>query len=53
MVARDGGIRSDNLLDRSIRLGKMGTNGDVLADGEAKNAPRRGQLESVAENGGC
>lgn len=53
VVARDGGVRSDNLLDGSIRLRKVGANGDVLADGKTKNASGRGELESVAIRFAC
>ena len=37
VVARDWGVGTDDLLVRSFGLGKDGTDGDVLADGEAED----------------
>jgi hypothetical protein len=49
VIAGNRGVRSDNFLDGSIRLRKVSANGDVLADGKAKNASGRRELESVAK----
>lgn len=40
VVARDGGIRSHNLLSRAIRLRDSSTDGDVLADRKAEDGCR-------------
>lgn len=53
VVARNRGIRSDDFLDGSIRLRKVGANGDVLADGKTKDVLLRGELESVAASFCC
>lgn len=53
VVTRDRGIRSNDFLDGSIRLRKVGANGDVLADRKTKNVLLRGELESVAEEFRC
>lgn len=48
MVTRDGGVRADNLLGRTIGLDTGGADGDVLADGEAEDVLGAGELEAVA-----
>jgi hypothetical protein len=53
VVAGNRGIRSDDFLDGSIRLRKVGANGDVLADGKTQDVLLRGELESVARGFCC
>lgn len=48
VVTRDGGVRADNLLGRTIGLDTGGADGDVLADGEAEDVLGAGELEAVA-----
>lgn len=48
VVTRDGGVRADNLLGRTIGLDTGGADGNVLADGEAEDVLGAGELEAVA-----
>lgn len=48
VVARDGGVGANNLLGLAVGLLERSANGDVLADGEAEDGRRRGELEAVA-----
>lgn len=47
MVAADWGVGPDDLLGSAIGLGEGGADGDVLADGEAKDGVGGGELEAV------
>lgn len=53
VVTGNRGVRSNDFLDSSIRLRKVGANGDVLADGKTKDVLLRGELESVARRFCC
>ena len=48
VVTRDGGVRADNLLGRTIGLDTGGADRDVLADGEAEDVLGARELEAVA-----
>ena len=48
VVAADGGVRADDLLGATVGLLEDGADGDVLADGEAKDRGGVGKLEPVA-----
>jgi len=47
VIARDGGIRANNLLAGAVGLGDGGANRDVLTDRKTKDRGRGGELESV------
>lgn len=49
VVARDGGVGAHDLLGGAIGLGAVGADGDVLADGKAKNTLLGGEAEPVAK----
>lgn len=48
VVTRHRSVRADNFLGGAIRLGKLSTDGDVLADGEAEDGRGVIELEAVA-----
>lgn len=48
VVARHRSVRADNFLGGAIRLGKLSTDGDVLADGETEDGRGVIELEAVA-----
>jgi hypothetical protein len=48
VVARDGGVGSDDFFLGAVWLGERGCNGDVLPDWEAENRGRRWEFEAVA-----
>ncbi len=48
VVARDGRVGPDNLLERAVGLREGGADGDVLADREAEDGGRCREGEAVA-----
>lgn len=50
VVARNGSVGAHNLLGGAIRLGAVGTNGDVLTDGQAEDGLLAGEVEAVASD---
>lgn len=52
VVAADRGVGADDLLGCAVRLGEVGTDGDVLADGEAEDGRGMWEGEPVASKRG-
>lgn len=51
VVTADRGVGADDLLGSAVGLGEVGTDGDVLADGQAEDGFGMGEAESVAIEG--